>query len=116
MNHAQSAIPGDKIESFVYLLYVDLERLGAHLIFSLVHMKYFPKCRFYRRNGRRGMNWRLSRSLGVTEGVYPKGCPDNDYIYVFRPLKTAVKGSTVQGDVVDNVYNWQECGEQRKLY
>ena len=109
MNHAQSAIPGEKIESFVYLLYVDLERQGTD--FYLVHLKYFLKCRFYRRNGRHGMNWRLSRSLGVPEGVYPKGCPDNDYIYVFRPLKTAVKGSTVQGDVVDNVYNWQECGE-----
>ena len=47
----------------------------------------------------------------VPEEVYPKGCPDYDYIYVFPNLFKPVKGSRVEGQVIENVYSWQECGE-----
>ena len=42
-------------------------------------------------------------------------CPSSNvrqnHIYVFPHLVQPVKGSKVQGDVIDNVYSWQECGE-----
>ena len=56
---------------------------------------------------------RLSRS--VTTEVYPKGCPDYDYIYVFptldEPVPHGLEESRVEGQVIENVYSWQECGK-----
>ena len=60
------------------------------------------------------LNERLPRRVGTSvkeEEVYPKGCPDYDYIYVFPNLFKPVKGTRVEGQVIDNVYSWQECGE-----
>ena len=65
--------------------------------------------RFYRRRHGMSLVKRLSRSVDTT--VYPTGCPDYDYIYVFPTLDQPVKGSRVEGQVIENVYSWQECGK-----
>ena len=51
-----------------------------------------------------------------TDSICPIGSDwdhnDNqDYIYVFPHLEQPEKGSKVQGDVIDNVPNWEQCGE-----